>query len=139
MRSMLRLAVLLLVLGMVTAVAAGPGPSEAAAELQLFLRKHIQADHRVLSFAVTGGKDVSPMRRVISYRARIEFPHGLNPAARAALRNEKVTVRQGSIEALSSQKIVLDLERDAKFVRAQNRWAAQVGTTRYLLPQEAGR
>ena len=135
---MFRLALVLLVLGTLAA-AAQPGPSDAAAELQLFLQKHIQARHRVLSFAVTGHKDVSLVRRVISYKARIEFPLGLNPGARAALRNENVTVQQGSIEALSSQKIVLDLERDAKFVRAQNRWAVQVGTTRYLLPQETGR
>jgi hypothetical protein len=114
---------------------AEPRAADAALELQLFLRMQEEPAYRVLSFDVLDARKEGEVRRVITYRARLEFPTGLNPGTRAVLMREKIAVQQGDIEALSSRKIVLDLERDAMFVRKQERWAVQVGTTRYPLPR----
>jgi hypothetical protein len=119
----------------VAPAAADPRAADAALELQIFLHNQEHTDYRVLSFDVVDARKVGEVRRTITYRARVEFPSGLSPAARAALRHENISVQQGDIETLSSRKIIVNLEREAVFVLAQNRWAVQIGTTRYLLPQ----
>jgi hypothetical protein len=127
-------AALVLLLWVISSCAhAQPGPAEAAAELKLFLEKEIRSDHRVVSFQVIGQPEDSPNRRFVRYEARVEFPNGLSPIGRQLLRNEQVRVVEGSLQELSSRRIVLDLTRVANFRRTPSGWAAIVGTTRYLL------
>lgn len=108
-----------------------PDAAAAALELKLFLETRVRADYRVASFNVDKPKSLGPVRRLVHYQARVEFPNGVNPSGRAALRNERVQVVTGSLERLSSERVVVDLQRDAKFINSQRGWVMQVGTTLY--------
>ena len=127
------LASLLLHTAGATVALAEPGNAEAAVDLKLFLTGNVGKDYRVLNFNVAEQENVGPVRRHIRYQARVEFSNGLNATSRAALRGEDIDVIEGSVEELSSAKLVVDLRRQARFVQTEHGWVLQVGTTRFLL------
>ena len=92
-----------------------PGPAEAALDLQLFLERQAQVEYRVLNFKVISEEKLHEQRKHVRYAARIEFPTGLSPTARQALKNADVKWIAGTLEELSSKPVLVELNREARF------------------------
>jgi hypothetical protein len=130
----MRMSISLLALLISGAVArAEPGPAEAALDLKLFLETQAQAQHRVLDFRIVTQARLNEFHKHVRYEARIEFPTGLSPSARRALKNSDVKWITGALEELSSKPVLIELSREARFRKIYSRWSTLIGNTYVLL------